>query len=172
MPTTQRRHWVKRNRRCLTEAADRDHTGTRPFAESLGTDPWTPSQRIGSHVSSPDLSPIRALVHQGCTLFGTRGGEQWASRHPKTQAGSSHTSQPMQAAYGIGRIMRFRRQEANVQGVPLCGAFPLSTIQQQGYATEKCKASSIRLRLYDTQQNRVETPCTLCVLCAWNHGWR
>jgi hypothetical protein len=36
--------------------------------------------------------------------------------------------------------MRLRGQEADIQGVPLCGAFPLSAIQQKGYTTEKCKA--------------------------------
>ena len=82
------------------------------------------------------------MVHQGCTYFGTSGDDQWAYRHPKTQAGSSQSSQPMQAG---GGSWDFAGKSADIQGVPLCGAFPLSAIQQKGYTTEKCLAPRTRI---------------------------
>ena len=40
------------------------------------------------------------MVAQGHAIFGTNGGELWADRHPKTQAGSSPVLPTVQAGGG------------------------------------------------------------------------
>ena len=64
------------------------------------------------------------------------GDELWADRHPKTSW--LDPSPPNRCKQGEDR--GGGGQEAGIQGVPLCGSFPLLTIQQEGYTMEKCLA--------------------------------